>query len=53
MKRKRTVIIGIDGVPFSLMKNLSDDGTMDNFASLVDQGSFVPMRSSIPEISNV
>ena len=51
--RKRTVIIGIDGVPFRLMDALSKNGTMPNFASLREEGEFRQMESSIPEISSV
>ena len=49
----RTVIIGIDGVPYSLMKDLSDRGVMPNFKELIKEGVFTRMRSSIPEISSV
>lgn len=53
VKRNKVVIIGIDGVPFSIMETLSDNGIMENFASLKDKGTFTSMCSSIPEISNV
>lgn len=54
MKRKdRTVIIGVDGVPYSLMENLSDRGIMSNFKELRKEGVFTKMSSSIPEISSV
>ena len=32
--KKRTVIIGIDGVPYRLMKHLSDKGVMPHFKEL-------------------
>ncbi|KYK32399.1 MAG: hypothetical protein AYK19_15555 [Theionarchaea archaeon DG-70-1] len=51
--KKRTVIIGIDGVPFHLIDNLSADGVMPYVNTLRDQGVFTQMRSSIPEISSV
>lgn len=53
IKKNKVAIIGIDGVPFSIMDNLSDNGVMENFASLKNKGTFTSMRSSIPEISNV
>ena len=53
MKNKRTVIIGIDGVSFGLLKELSDKGIMSNFKELRRNGIFSKMESSIPEISSV
>jgi len=52
-KDNRTVIIGIDGVPYNLMKNLSDKDVMPNFKELRKEGIFTEMSSSIPEISSV
>ena len=51
--KNRTVVIGIDGVPFGLLNNLSEKGVMPNFAELKGEGVFTPMKSSIPEISSV
>jgi predicted AlkP superfamily phosphohydrolase/phosphomutase len=53
VSKKRTVIIGIDGVPFRLMDELSKNNTMPNFAKLRKHGVFRKMASSIPEISSV
>jgi len=53
MNKKKTVIIGIDGVPFELMEDLSNKGVMPNFSALRKEGIFKKMRSSIPEISSV
>jgi predicted AlkP superfamily phosphohydrolase/phosphomutase len=53
MPKNRLVIIGIDGAPYGLMKNLSDRGVMPNFKQLRKDGTFVKMRSSIPEVSSV
>jgi len=50
---KRTVIIGIDGAPFSLIEELSDQGVMPFLASLRTEGIFTLMRSSIPAVSSV
>ncbi|MFP4050468.1 MAG: alkaline phosphatase family protein [Thermoplasmata archaeon] len=50
---EKTVIIGIDGVPFHLIRDLAKSGDMPNFASLIDEGHFSKMRSAIPEVSNV
>lgn len=51
--KQRTVIIGIDGVPFGLVDTLSKKGIMPYFHQLKEEGIFTKMRSSIPEISSV
>ncbi len=52
-KNKRKIIIGIDGVPYHIMEELSDKGIMPNFKSLRKDGVFKKMASSLPEISSV
>jgi predicted AlkP superfamily phosphohydrolase/phosphomutase len=47
------VIIGLDGVPYRLIKHLSESGVMPNMKRLVQEGIFKQMTSSIPEISSV
>jgi predicted AlkP superfamily phosphohydrolase/phosphomutase len=49
----KVVLFGIDGVPHSLMEQLSDSGVMPNFAELRGSGTFGRMRSSIPDVSSV
>ncbi len=49
----RLVIIGIDGVPYRLLEDLSDHGVMPHFRELRRDGVFTAMESSIPEISSV
>lgn len=49
----KLVIIGLDGVPYHLMDDLSNNGVMPNFKKLKDKGIFKKMESSIPEISSV
>ena len=46
------VIIGLDGVPYGLLDDLSDRGTMPGFKELKKEGTFVPMKSTIPAISS-
>ncbi len=53
MSRGRKVIIGLDGVPFGLLQDLSRNGIMPNTQTLLSKGIFKKMRSSIPEISSV
>ena len=50
---KRIVLIGLDGVPFGLLKDFAESGVMPNTASIIADGTFRNMLSSIPEISSV
>jgi predicted AlkP superfamily phosphohydrolase/phosphomutase len=49
----RTIIIGLDGVPFGMIKGFAESGVMPNTAGLISQGIFKQMYSTIPEISSV
>ena len=51
-EQSKTVIIGLDGVPFDMLKTFAEDGTMPNTAQLISQGIFKKMNSSIPEVSS-
>ena len=53
IKNPRTIIIGLDGVPFGMIKDLTEAGVMPNTAKLISHGMFRVMRSSIPEVSSV
>lgn len=50
---RRTVVIGLDGVPYGLLDKLSDCGVMSNFKDLKEDGTFRVMKSSLPEVSAV
>jgi predicted AlkP superfamily phosphohydrolase/phosphomutase len=52
-KTPRTLIIGLDGVPFGMLKDFAEIGVMANTAELISGGVFEKMYSSIPEISSV
>ncbi|MHC4532333.1 MAG: alkaline phosphatase family protein [Planctomycetota bacterium] len=52
-KNAKTVIIGLDGVPFDLLNDLAESEVMPNTASLISNGTFKKMQSSIPEVSSV
>ena len=49
----KKVIIGLDGVPSRLIKNLTEDGVMPNMRRIIQQGTFKQMSSSVPEVSSV
>ena len=49
----KTVIIGLDGVPHSLLSDLIAKGVLNNLAEIFDQGYFGKMEVCIPEISSV
>ncbi|KKK44713.1 MAG: Type I phosphodiesterase / nucleotide pyrophosphatase [Candidatus Lokiarchaeum sp. GC14_75] len=51
--KERNIILGIDGIPFELMKSLSEKGIMPNFKDLKRSFYFREMKSSIPHISSV
>lgn len=51
--KKRTIIIGLDGVPYGAIKRLAARGIMKNTHRLIKEGTFRQMTSSIPEISSV
>jgi len=50
---KRVFILGIDGVPHSLIQRFIDDGIMPHFAELAAQGQSAPIDSVLPTVSNV
>ena len=52
-KKTKACVIGLDGVPFSLIKDLTQKGVMPAFAQLIERGSLHKMKASLPEISSV
>ena len=51
--RHKAVLLGLDGVPFSLLKDLMERGRISHMTSLFEKGYFGPMSVCIPEISSV
>lgn len=49
----RTILIGLDGVPYGVIKNLTESGIMKNLGTIIKEGVFRQMTSSIPEISSI
>ena len=52
-KNPKTIIIGLDGVPFGMIRDFTETGVMPHTAELISQGIFRVMRSSVPEVSSV
>ena len=52
-EKPRTILIGLDGVPFELLSDLAETGVMPNTKRLISSGTFRKMQSSIPEVSSV
>ena len=52
-KGKRVLVIGLDGVPFSLLKRLLAEGKLPHLAKLAESGSFKRMNSVHPCVSSV
>jgi predicted AlkP superfamily phosphohydrolase/phosphomutase len=53
--KKRAVLIGLDGVPYTLLQTLAGKGVIPNLAKLMAAGEshFRQMDASLPEISSV
>lgn len=52
-KKKKIVVIGIDGVPFTFIKRHIEAGDLPNFKALLEKGDFRRMNSVMPCISSV
>jgi len=52
-KKKRFMVIGIDGVPYELIKEYSDKGYLPNFKKLIENNKFIKTQVPVPEISSV
>jgi predicted AlkP superfamily phosphohydrolase/phosphomutase len=50
---KKVVIIGLDGVPYSLLKNYADQKIMPHFHEMISRGNLLSMDSTLPEVSSV
>jgi len=52
-EKTKVAVLGLDGVPFSLLQELFSKGVMPHLASLASNGSFLPMETSHPCVSSV
>ncbi|MGD9580651.1 MAG: alkaline phosphatase family protein, partial [Vampirovibrionia bacterium] len=50
-KNPRTIVIGLDGVPYTLVKSYINKGLMPNLSSIVSNGSLFQMDTVLPEVS--
>lgn len=48
MARPKTVVIGMDGAPFPLIKKWAAEGKLPNLRALIDRGAFGVLKSTIP-----
>jgi predicted AlkP superfamily phosphohydrolase/phosphomutase len=53
MKKKKVVVVGLDGVPHSFIQKMLQGGDLPNFRSLLSEGSMAKMRSTVPCVSSV
>lgn len=51
-RRERVVVLGLDGVPCSLLSRFASEGLMPNVAGLIREGTLCSMDASIPEVSS-
>lgn len=49
----KVLIVGLDGVPRTLLERLGREGIMPGFARHIDEGALFDMDAAIPEISSV
>lgn len=52
-RKKRACVVGLDGVPHSLLLDLAHKGIMPTMAELMNSGHLLRMKASLPEISTV
>ncbi len=51
--KDRVCVVGLDGVPYTLLRDFADKGILPNMAKLADIGHLRPMTVTLPEISSV
>lgn len=45
---ERAFVLGIDGVPWNLLKRWANAGALPNFERIFDEGAATPLRSTVP-----
>jgi predicted AlkP superfamily phosphohydrolase/phosphomutase len=51
-RRDRVFVLGLDGTPHSYLREEVAAGRLPNLAALFEEGSLVPLRSSLPSVSS-
>ncbi|TVM03067.1 MAG: hypothetical protein CV087_07060 [Candidatus Brocadia sp. WS118] len=51
--KRKTVVIGLDGTPYSLIGKLTQQGVCPNLSKLISAGSLREMKSTHPAVSSV
>ncbi|MBI4964331.1 MAG: alkaline phosphatase family protein [Desulfomonile tiedjei] len=49
----KVVVLGLDGVPYSLLTELFRNGVMPNLAAMAGEGAFARMDTTLPAVSSV
>src|SRR3990167_10880043 len=49
--KTRVLVIGLDGATFEIIRPMVKGGKLPNFARLMREGSFGPLKSSMPPIT--
>ena len=52
-KKKRVCVIGLDGVPYTLLLDMAKKGIMPAVGKFINSGHLHKMKASLPEISSV
>ena len=52
-RKKRVVVIGIDGVPYTYVRRLFEAGELPNFRALAGEGALARMDTTLPNVSSV
>ena len=45
------LVLGLDGATFDLIRPWAADGTLPNFARLLEEGAHGPLRSTVPPMT--
>ena len=53
MSGSKVIVLGLDGVPISLVREFTGSGLMPNFKKLLARGSLGQMSSIYPTVSNI
>lgn len=52
-KKKKFMVVGIDGVPYELLRDLAQRGVMPNMKRLIEKFGLKKTRAPLPEVSSV